>query len=56
VFLFRAYERPNFVALQTPHAHVADVLMVVFGARFAKFNEKFGHSVNGNVRETACCS
>jgi hypothetical protein len=53
VLLFRANKAPDFVALQTTNPEIADVLVVVLGTGFAKFNEEFGHSVNGNVCETA---
>jgi hypothetical protein len=53
MFLFRAYERPDFVTLQTAHAHVADVLIVVLGTGGTKINQQFCHCVNGNVSKAA---
>jgi hypothetical protein len=49
VLLFSADKAPNFVALHPANSNVANILVVVLGAPFAKLNEEFCHSVNGNV-------
>jgi hypothetical protein len=50
MFLFRANKTPDFVTLQTANAHLAPLLVMVFGTRLAQINEELAHRVYGDIR------
>lgn len=51
VFPLGSDEAPDFVALQTPDTHVANVFMVVSSGCTGHVNEQLGNGVDRNVAE-----
>ena len=51
---FGSNKIPDFVALQTANAEVANVLVVVSGASLSQIEEQTGNGVAGNSRHAGC--
>jgi hypothetical protein len=49
----RAYEAPNFVALDSLGANVTDVGIMVFGARLTKIDQELCDRVYRNIGQSA---
>jgi hypothetical protein len=45
-----ADKAPNLIALHTPDANLAHVLVMVFGTCLAQINEELGHRIYGDIR------
>jgi hypothetical protein len=51
ILCFRSDKAPDFIALESAHTDVANVLIVELGAGRANVHKQLGNGINGNVRK-----